>query len=171
MSTGQQVSGGPVPPEEARPVTRASQDENVQLPDGVEIAQLGVDTTSYAWCCSDPALWDHLTEPLREGIPLEGIDRATGEVFASSGVHRAGGGLVMVDDVIGGGHMGYYPASRMIFLEGRLAALYARDEDAPGLAPPEQLERAAAVAADSVSALLHPSTLRSVRASLARNVQ
>jgi hypothetical protein len=156
------------PTDGARHVTRAFQDKNVQLPEGIAIAQVGVDTVSYCWRSTDPTLWDRLTEPLREGTPLEGLDPETGEVVASSGVSKYPGGLVMLDEVVGGGRVGYYPAHRMIFIEGRLAALHAADQGAAGLAPASQLEAASGIAAAAISELLRPATLGTAQATLRR---
>jgi hypothetical protein len=107
----------------------------------------------------DERLWAHLQEPLKEGYYLQGLDTETGECVASSGVTRAALGRVSVDEPIGGGRVGYYPSHRKIYIEGRLAALHARDTSASGLAPPSQLENASRIAALAVSQLLHPSTI------------
>ena len=83
----------------------------------------------------------------------------TGELFASSEVIRRGDSSGLVKEGVGGGRVGYYPGTRMIYIEGRLAALLACDERASGLASPSQLETAVDLSARAVSQLLLPSSL------------
>jgi hypothetical protein len=65
----------------------------------------------------------------------------------------------MFKDVIGGGRLFFYPHLRLIYIEGRLAALLAGNEKASGLAPSSQLGNAADVAARNISKLLFPHTI------------
>ncbi|MGA2319481.1 MAG: hypothetical protein ABSG95_01895 [Solirubrobacteraceae bacterium] len=140
-------------------VTPDSSDDFVQLPDGVEIVQWGLDSVSFAWRPMNPRLWAHLVAPLEDGRPLEGVDTATGLLGASSGVRRTEGGRVLVDEVVGGGRVLYVPAARLIYIEGRLAALAASDPDAQGLASPRLLESVPIMSALEISQLLLPDTL------------
>ena len=62
----------------------------------------------------------------------------------------------MVERSIGGGAVGYLPRHQLIFIEGRLAALCARDASATGLISPEALDYMPYICALEVSQLLHP---------------
>lgn len=141
------------------PLTGSCKDEIVQLPPGIEIGPWGIDTISYSWRPQSERLWDHLELPLERGCLLQGWDPETYELEASSEVMRGAGGRVLVTEPIGGGRVGYYPRHRMIFIEGRLAALYAGDAHATGLAPPSKLVSTSYLAALNVSTLLYPDTI------------
>jgi hypothetical protein len=149
-------------------VTRSSKDEIVQLPPGIELTGCGVDTVSFAWRPQSERLWAHLEEPLERGGLLQGCDPESHELFAASEVMRGAGGAVLVKESIGGGRVGYYPQHRFIYIEGRLAALYAGDAKAPGLAPPWQLENASCLSALRVSDLLYPSSILFEKCSVRR---
>ena len=93
------------------------------------------------------------------GSDLQGWDPETDEFFASSGVAHTQLGHVLVNEVIGGGRVGYFPGQRLIYIEGRLAALNARDANASGLAPQLQLDIAPRLSALAISRLLYPSSI------------
>jgi hypothetical protein len=142
--------------EEQPALTGCCEDEIVQLPPGIEIGPVGVDTCSFSWRPQSGRLWAHLEEPLETGCLLQGWNPDTQQVYASSTVSKLGD-RVSVKQKIGGGTVGYYPRHRMISIEGRLAALAARDERAPGLLPPSRLDSMAYMCALEVSQLLYPS--------------
>jgi hypothetical protein len=129
------------------------------MPDGVEIVQWGIDTASFAWRPMNPRLWAHLRQPLEDGSLLQGVDPDTGEVIASSSVGRPDGGPVLLKEVVGGGRVFYIPASRLVYIEGRLAALAAGDRAAQGLASPRLLGTVPYMSALEISQLLLPDTL------------
>jgi hypothetical protein len=140
------------------PVTPCFENDIVQLPPGIEVAACGIDTVSYAWKCHDERLWALLREPYDlEGI-LECYDPTTGEYFPASRVARKDG-LVLIHDSIGGGKVGYNPGLRMIFIEGRLAALSALSDRASGLAAPWQLETTSRLSTLALSRFLGESGL------------
>ena len=140
------------------PVTPCFENDIVQLPPGIEVAACGIDTVSYAWKCHDERLWALLREPYElEGI-LECYDPTTGEYFPASRVARKDG-LVLIHDSIGGGKVGYNPGLRMIFIEGRLAALSALSDQASGLAAPWQLETTSRLSTLALSRFLGESSL------------
>jgi hypothetical protein len=74
----------------------------------------------------------------------------------------------VLKEVIGGGRLFFYPHLRLIYIEGRLAALLAGDENASGLTPSGQLGNAADVAARNISTLLNPHTIVGEKSSLRR---
>jgi hypothetical protein len=164
------TSGGPVlygdvsasdegTPGEQPALTGCLEDNIVTLPPGIEIADCGIDTVSFCWRPQSEQLWTHLREPLQLGSDLQGWDPETDEFFASSGVARTQPGHVLVNEIIGGGRVGYFPGERLIYIEGRLAALNACDANASGLAPPWQLDNTSRLSALAVTQLLYPSSI------------
>lgn len=144
--------------EKHSPLTVCFHDKNVPLPSGIEISDWGIDTISYAFRPTSDTLWRHLEEPLETGCLLHGGEPGSHELEASSEVIRSALGGALVKEPIGGGRVGYFPRHRMLYWEGRLAALHAGNVKALGLAPPSKLVSGSYIAALEISTLL-PETL------------
>jgi len=157
--SGEVSGGGEGTPGKQPALTGCLENDIVTLPPGIEVVGCGIDTVSFCWRPQSERLWTHLREPLRMGSDLQGWDPETDEFFASSGVAHTQLGHVLVNEVIGGGRVGYFPGQRLIYIEGRLAALNARDANASGLAPQLQLDIAPRLSALAISRLLCPSSI------------
>lgn len=148
-------------------VTPCSQYRIVQLAPGIELVGIGVDTASFCFRPQCERLWARLTAPLADDGLLECCDPATGEL-TSSRLFGNDEGHVLVDGKVAGGRLGYYPSHRLIYVEGRLAALSALDDAAIGLARPWQVQPASRLAALAASRFLRSRSLVEGECSLRR---
>jgi len=155
------ASGGPVKAErDSRCSNSGNRNNGVELAPGVRLAWLGCDTTSFAWRPTDDTFWKLLRVAEDTGH-LAGFDETTYRTLGHSRVIRTGFCSYMLQEAVLGARWGWWSNHRagnrrLVWCEGRLAAMQEHALMAATPGAPEALAPCAEAAGALFSAIFHP---------------